>query len=69
MRCRFIHERPDHCVVALRTNDFPVQVYEDMVIRLVQQEADRSKTLAAQGQDPVSLTQQHIKELQKLLKP
>jgi hypothetical protein len=40
-----------------------------MLIRLAQQEADMLKMLAAQSQDPASLTQQRIKELQKLLKP
>jgi hypothetical protein len=64
-----IHEKRDHYVVALGTNGFPGEVYEDMLIRLAQQEADMLKMLAAQSQDPASLTQQRIKELQKLLKP
>ena len=69
VRRKFIHEKLDDYVVALRKNDFPVQVYEDVIIRLAQQEADMVKTLSAQSQDPASVTQQRIKEMQKQLKP
>ena len=69
VRRKYIHEKLNDYVVELRKNEFPVQVYEDVLIRLAQQEADMVKTLSAQSQDPASVTQQRIKEMQKLLNP
>jgi hypothetical protein len=69
VRRRFIHDQLDDYVVALRKNEFPVEVYEDVIIRLAQQEADMVKTLAAQSKEPGSVTQERIKELQKFLNP
>jgi peptidyl-prolyl cis-trans isomerase C len=69
VRRKYIHEKLNDYVVELRQNEFPVQVYEDVLIRLAQQEADMVKTLSAQSQDPASVTQQRIKEMQKLLNP
>jgi parvulin-like peptidyl-prolyl isomerase len=69
VRRRYIHDKLDDYVVGLRKNDFPVQVYEDVLIRLAQQEADMVKTLAAQSKEPGSATQEHVKELQKFLNP
>ena len=67
MRRRYVHEKLDDYVVELRRNAFPVQVYEDVLIGLAQQEADMVKTLSARSQDPASVTQQRIKEMQKLI--
>ena len=69
VRRRYIHEKLNDYVVELRKNEFPVEVYEDVLIRLAQQEADMVKTLSAQSQDPASVTQQRIKEMQQLLNP
>jgi len=69
VRRKYVHEKLDDYVVELRKNEFPVQVYEDVLIRLAQQEADMVKTLSAQSKDPASVTQQRIKEMQKLLNP
>jgi len=69
VRRRFIHEKLDNYVVDLRKNAFPVEVYEDVIIQQAQQEADLVKTLVAQSQEPLSVTQTRIKELQKQLKP
>ena len=69
VRRRYIHGKLDDYVIGLRKNAFPVQVYEDVLIRLAQQEADMVKTLAAQSKEPGSVTQQRVRELQKLLKP
>jgi peptidyl-prolyl cis-trans isomerase C len=69
VRRRYIHDKLDDYVVELRKNDFPVQVYEDALIRLAQQEADMVKTLAAQSKEPGSATQERVKELQKFLGP
>ena len=69
VRRRYIHEKLNDYVVELRKNDFPVVVYEDVLVELAQDEADMVKTLSAQSQEPGSVTQQRIKEMQKLLKP
>ncbi len=45
VRRKYVHEKLDDYVVELRKNEFPVQVYEDVLIRLAQQEADMVKTL------------------------
>jgi parvulin-like peptidyl-prolyl isomerase len=66
---RYIHEQLDDYVVALRKNDFPVQVYEDELIRLAQQEVEMVKTLAAQSENPSSVTRKRIQEMQKLINP
>jgi hypothetical protein len=39
------------------------------MVRLAQQEADMVGKLAEQGSQPGSKTEQHIEELQKLMKP
>jgi len=55
--------------VSLRQNDFPVEVYQDVLIKLAQQEADMVKELAEKAKQPGSVTEQRIKELGKLLQP
>ena len=69
VRRRYIHEKLNDYVVELRKNEFPVQVYEDVLVRLAQQEADMVKTLSAQSREPGSVTQERIREMQKLLNP
>lgn len=69
VRRRYVHEKLDDYVVELRKNEYSVLVYEDALIRLAQQEADMVKTLSAQSEAPASVTQQRIKEMQKLLNP
>ncbi len=67
VRRKYIHAKLDRYVVDLRKNHFPVTAYEDKLIQLAQKEADRVKTLAAESQDPSSVTQKRIQEMQKLL--
>jgi parvulin-like peptidyl-prolyl isomerase len=67
-RRKYVHEKLDEYVVDLRKNRFPVEVYEDTLIRLAQQEADMVKAMAAKSHEPGSVTEQRVKELQKLLK-
>ena len=64
---KYIHDKLNEYVVNLRKNDFKVEVYEDVIIRLAQQEADMVKQMAEQAQDPGSVTQQRLEEMQKLL--
>ena len=68
-RRRYIHDQLDAYVIDLRKNDFTVEVYEDNMVRLAQQEANMVGKLAEQGSQPGSKTEQHIEELQKLMKP
>jgi parvulin-like peptidyl-prolyl isomerase len=65
-RRKYIHDKLDEYVVNLRKNEFPVEVYEDRLIQLAQQEADMVKQLAEKAQDPGSVTQERLKELQKI---
>ena len=69
VRRKYIHEKLTYYVVELTKNESPIEVYEHVLMRLAQQEADMVKTLSAQSQDPDSVTQQRIKEMQKLLNP
>jgi parvulin-like peptidyl-prolyl isomerase len=68
-RRMYIHEKLNDYVVDLRENTFKVEVYEDVIIRLAQQEADMIKQLVEQAGDPNSVTQQRIEEMQKLMAP
>lgn len=67
LRRKYIHDKLDQYVVALRRDRFPVEVYEDKLIRLAQQEADLVGSLAARSVDPTSVTQQRVEELRELL--
>jgi hypothetical protein len=67
VRRKYIHAKMDEYTVNLRKNDFKVEVYEDRLVRLAQREADMVKQLAEKAQDPGSVTQQRIKELQELI--
>ena len=68
-RGRYIQERLDAYVVKLRKNEFDVEVYEDRLVLLAQQEADMVRTLTEKAQQPGSMTQERIGELQKYLGP
>ena len=69
VRRKYIHEKLDAYVVELRKHEFPVEVYEDKLVQLAQQEADMVKQLAEEAQKPGSVTQERLKELQKIFKP
>jgi hypothetical protein len=59
----------DEYTVNLRKNDFTVEVYEDRIVQLAQQEADMVGQLVEQAQEPGSVTQQRLQELQEFLNP
>lgn len=69
VRRRYLDERLAAYTVGLRKNDFPVEVYEDRLVQLAQQEADMAKVLMDKAQQPGSLTEKRIKELQRYLGP
>ena len=46
-----------------------MEVYQDRLVQLEQQEADMVKSLAQKAEQPGSVTQKRIEELQKLIKP
>ena len=66
---KYMHEQLDAYTAELRKHRFKVEVYQDKLQRLSQAEADMVGTLAEKGKEPGSVTQQRIKELQKLMKP
>jgi parvulin-like peptidyl-prolyl isomerase len=68
-RRRYLDQKLGEYVVSLRENDFPVEVYQDVLIKLAQQEADMIKELAEKAKQPGSITEQRVKELGKMLKP
>ena len=68
-RRRYVHERLDAYVVELRKNEFAVEVYEDRMIQLAQREADMVKAMTEKAQQPGSVTEERVKELQKFLQP
>jgi peptidyl-prolyl cis-trans isomerase C len=68
-RRQYLHEKLDAYTAELRKNQFPVEVYQDRLVQLAQQEADMVKSLAEKAQQPGSVTQQRIEEMQKLMKP
>jgi parvulin-like peptidyl-prolyl isomerase len=68
-RRKYLHEKIDAYTAELRKNEFPVEVYQDRLVQLAQQEADAVKALAENAKQPGSVTEQRIKELQKLVRP
>jgi parvulin-like peptidyl-prolyl isomerase len=66
---RFLDQKLNDYVVNLRINEFPVEVYQDVMVRLAQQEADMVKQLAEQGEQPGSITKQRLKELGESMHP
>jgi hypothetical protein len=55
--------------VDLRKNEFPVDVYQDVIVQLSQREADAVAKLAKKATQPGSVTEQRLKELGKLMTP
>jgi len=66
---KYLDQKLDDYVVNLRMNDFTVTVYQDVLVRLAQQESDMVKSLAEKAEQPGSETEQRIGELRKLIKP
>ena len=62
----FIHDKLNEYVVNLRKNDFEVEVYEDVILRLAQQEVDMVKQMTDKSQEPGSVTKQRLEEMQKI---
>ena len=69
VRRTYLEERLAAYTVELRKSEFPVEVYEDRLVKLAQQEADMAKALTEKAQEPGSVTEERIKELQKYLQP
>ena len=65
----YLNNKLNAYTVDLRKNDFKVEVYQDVLVRLAQQEADMVKELAEKAKQPGSVTEQRVKELSKLLRP
>ncbi len=65
-RRNYIHDKMNEYVVNLRKNDFKVEVYEDVIIRLAQQEADMVRQMTEKSQEPGSVTKQRLEEMQKI---
>ncbi len=68
-RRKYLHAEMDDYTINLRKNDFTVEVYEDRIVRLAQQEADMVKQLAEKAEEPGSVTEQRLKEMQEVLNP
>jgi parvulin-like peptidyl-prolyl isomerase len=68
-RRKYLDEKLDAYVVNLREKEFTVEVYQDVLVRLAQQEADMVRELAEQSEKPSSITQQRLKELGKTMNP
>jgi len=66
---KYLDEKLNAYVVTLREKEFPVEVYQDVLVRLAQQEADTVKELSERARQPGSVTEQRVNELQKLMKP
>jgi peptidyl-prolyl cis-trans isomerase C len=68
-RHKYLDQKLDAYVVNLRKHEFTVEVYQDVLVRLAQQEADMVKQLAEKAEQPDSITQQRVKELGKIMNP
>lgn len=69
VRRDYLHNRLDEYTAQLRKTQFPVEVYQDRLLALEQQEANMVKELAAKSHEPGSVTEQRIRELNKLARP
>jgi len=67
-RRKYIHAKMDEYTINLRKNGITVEVYQDRIVQLAQREADMVGQLAEKAQEPGSVTQQRLEEMQKLLK-
>ncbi|MGB7932762.1 MAG: peptidyl-prolyl cis-trans isomerase [Gammaproteobacteria bacterium] len=68
-RRKYLHEKMDAYTAELRKHEFPVEVYQERLVQLEQQEADTVKSLAEKAQQPGSVTQKRIEEMQKSMAP
>jgi parvulin-like peptidyl-prolyl isomerase len=68
-RRKYLGEKLDAYTTELRKNQFPVEVYQDRLVQWEQQEADMVKALQQKAQQPGSVTEQRIKEFNKLARP
>lgn len=68
-RRSYIRDKLNDYVVNLRKNEFEVEVYEDVILRLAQQEVDMVRQMTEKAQAPGSVTQQRLEEMQKLMNP
>ena len=67
-RRKLVHGKLDEYVVDLRKSGaYPIEVHEDVMVRLAQQEADMVGQLAEQAAQPGSVTEQRVEELRKKL--
>jgi peptidyl-prolyl cis-trans isomerase C len=69
VRRDYLKKKVDEYTAELRKSQFPVEVYQERLVALEQQEADMVKDLAAKSHEPGSVTEQRIKELNKLARP
>lgn len=65
-RRSYLHDKLNEYVVNLRKNDFEVEVYEDVIVRLAQQEADMVRQMTEKSHEPGSVTKQRLEEMQKI---
>jgi peptidyl-prolyl cis-trans isomerase C len=68
-RRKYLDEKLNEYTKELRLHEFPVVVYQDRLVQLEQQEADMVKSLQQKAEQPGSVTQKRIKELQQLMQP
>jgi parvulin-like peptidyl-prolyl isomerase len=68
-RRKFLEHKLNEYTTELRKDQFPVEVYQDRLVQLEQQEADMVKSLQEKAQQPGSVTEQRIKEFNKLARP
>jgi peptidyl-prolyl cis-trans isomerase C len=66
-RKAWLDEKLDAYTADLRRNQFKVEVFQDRLVQLAQQEADMVKALAEKAQQPGSVTQKRVKELQEMM--
>ena len=66
-RRKYLDEKLNEYTKELRLHEFPVVVYQDRLVQLEQQEADMVKSLQHKAEQPGSVTEKRIKELQKLI--
>ena len=68
-RREYFKEKLNAYTVDLRKSEFPVEVYEDVMVQLSQRESDAVAKLATKAAQPGSITEQRVQEMQKLMKP
>jgi len=69
VRREYLTDKLDAYAVNLRKNDFPVVVYQEVLVRLSQREADAVAKLAEKAKQPGSITRRRVKELEKEMRP